>query len=544
MPTHPSAAVDTPATAGVARHDEHDFRLPRSFWRGRLLRLTGLLLVAVLLLRLGVGRHLANRTRAADAAARARGEPTSLAEVALPTVPNADNAWVAQMAAAALAVPGVDSPRTSNLVYSEAPPYGPNWTALASGSERAHGPLFAAARQARALPRAAVRSQLNLTALLGLTPGWNQSRNLANLLADGATWAHLQGDDAEAVERLRDALYVGRSLRQDPTLISQLVGMGVEALTCHGTMVIAPGLRPGAADPGSSAARAGVRGLIAELLDESAARAGLPAALTVERLAGAEQVRAEGEKTWAIRPLAEAEVTRATTNGTLAADAARAASWPNAQAVLRREAYEPVPSGGSPGGGGGRAAPPEVPRYSRWFQTSGRSLARSVKLQFRGLGERRMAATSLAAQLYRADHGRWPDRLQDLVPDYLPAVPADPFAADGRPLGYVVKSSALPGGADRPLVYYEEGPQDTDPNPQGETPFWDEPKYSWYGGLVGGRRNEAVRQYRDLTRFRLPGVPAVDDASGMTTPPTLAPAGPATPASGPASAPAATAEPR
>jgi hypothetical protein len=46
--------------------------------------------------------------------------------------------------------------------------------------------------------------------------------------------------------------------------------------------------------------------------------------------------------------------------------------------------------------------------------------------------ELRCAAAALAAELYRLAKGHWPERLDDLVPDYLPAVPTDPF--DGRPL--------------------------------------------------------------------------------------------------------------
>ncbi len=42
------------------------------------------------------------------------------------------------------------------------------------------------------------------------------------------------------------------------------------------------------------------------------------------------------------------------------------------------------------------------------------------------------AATALATERYRLAKGRWPERLDELVPDYLPAVPGDPF--DGKPL--------------------------------------------------------------------------------------------------------------
>lgn len=43
----------------------------------------------------------------------------------------------------------------------------------------------------------------------------------------------------------------------------------------------------------------------------------------------------------------------------------------------------------------------------------------------------------LALSSYAADHGGHPEILTALIPDYLPAVPADPLAPDGRTLTYV-----------------------------------------------------------------------------------------------------------
>jgi hypothetical protein len=65
----------------------------------------------------------------------------------------------------------------------------------------------------------------------------------------------------------------------------------------------------------------------------------------------------------------------------------------------------------------------------------------------------RCAEAAMAAERYRlANKGRWPDKLADLVPKYLSAVPFDPF--DGRPLRYarhndvVVMYSVGPDGKD------------------------------------------------------------------------------------------------
>jgi hypothetical protein len=46
----------------------------------------------------------------------------------------------------------------------------------------------------------------------------------------------------------------------------------------------------------------------------------------------------------------------------------------------------------------------------------------------------RCAVAAFAVERYRRRHGHWPDSLAALVPEFLPAVAADPF--DGQPLRY------------------------------------------------------------------------------------------------------------
>jgi len=73
------------------------------------------------------------------------------------------------------------------------------------------------------------------------------------------------------------------------------------------------------------------------------------------------------------------------------------------------------------------------------------SYGRFVTQQYRGKAERRLAATALALRLYAADHGgSYPKTLDELVPNYLPAVPTDPFATGSRPLKYSAADPAAP----------------------------------------------------------------------------------------------------
>jgi hypothetical protein len=83
--------------------------------------------------------------------------------------------------------------------------------------------------------------------------------------------------------------------------------------------------------------------------------------------------------------------------------------------------------------------------------------------------ELRSAAAALAVERFRRRHGRWPERLEDLVPDYLDRVPADPY--DGAPLrlrkladGLVIYSVGANGQDDGGdvdiLLHLDRGGQD------------------------------------------------------------------------------------
>lgn len=68
---------------------------------------------------------------------------------------------------------------------------------------------------------------------------------------------------------------------------------------------------------------------------------------------------------------------------------------------------------------------------------------------FRQLATRRMTAAAIAIRLYQADHGKRPDSLEALAPDYLASVPTDPYIGD-QPIGYKPKGVV-------PKTEYEAG---------------------------------------------------------------------------------------
>ncbi len=454
-----------------------------------------LIIVLLLVVRLIWGHYTAAALHAEVAQLRARGEPLYAADFAFVDLSDNENAAKYLMDAARAFAPNALPPRTTNLSYGNYPPYGDRWMAASEASERAHGNLFALAREARRHPRAQWKTKplaAPLTAAPGLVNTLNASRNLANILGDGAEYAHFTGDDVEALARLRDILHLARSLRQDETLIASLVGIGIDALACSAAMSIAPGLRfDDNATPGMDV-RGATREIIADLLDEAFLHTAMAQSFRFERAMTHEMRQSAGADTWVIRPLADVQLVREHRNFDIYIEAAALPNKPQVTDALARLTREQPNAAGRN----------EIPRYSRWFGMD-MYVDRYFETWFRVTAERRMTAVSLAVQMFRADHGRWPNALGELVPQYLPAVPLDPFT-DGKPLGYVVPRGVLPGGGDRPLVFHTGGDLDAGPYP--------EPSYSWEGdrrpGVTAGTRKD-LWQYRDLARF----VPATQPAS-------------------------------
>ncbi len=85
--------------------------------------------------------------------------------------------------------------------------------------------------------------------------------------------------------------------------------------------------------------------------------------------------------------------------------------------------------------------------------------------------QNRLLIVALALQAYRADHGRYPDRLSELVPAYMAKIPVDLFALKGklryrRDDGKYVLWSVGPDGVD------DNGRPATDPTKSSASP-WD-----------------------------------------------------------------------
>jgi len=140
------------------------------------------------------------------------------------------------------------------------------------------------------------------------------------------------------------------------------------------------------------------------------------------------------------------------------------------------------------------------------------SLNRILETIRRIHAERDMAAMSLAAHVYRYEHGQWPSNLSDLASE-LPRVPIDPWGDGKQTLGYVLVKGGLPNGADRPLVFSRCRSRD------GLFFRTDEPEYSFYVNStarnVESPQSKEGGQFRDVARWTPPSA----RSAGPTTQP-------------------------
>jgi hypothetical protein len=473
-------------------------------WRSWSFRSILLLLLATLAVRLLWGRHVHRILTAQLEEIHRRGEPVVIEDFAPAHVPDADNAWHYQLRAAQALAPGVTSPRNGNDEFRNYPPYPAFWMKRAQASDQANAKMFALARQARAHTRVQFRDHFTSPMYAYTLPYLNSVRELANTLADGANYAQVRGDDAEAIERIFDLLYLARSLRHDQFFVSELTSIGIDLMALDATQIIAPGLHLSSGSTTRPASPAQIRKLIAQLLDEESDWAQFTRSLSMARLETLDYLRALAEETTVIRPLADAEALRANHYFDVYIRASTQRDFPTVQATLATLEDDDIHAHSALSTLSRNED--RIPRYSRWFDRWSRWGWRSCHAHMLVTVERRTTAVSLAAQLYHADHARWPQSLDELVPAYLPAVPTNPFQAGHHPLGYMIAHRPPPGLEERPLIYF-------DADKVNPGPIQPECMYGWQQTSTRYQGIDAYRQYRDLTRF-VPPPPSTQAVQG------------------------------
>ena len=376
----------------------------------------------------------------------------------------------------------------------------------------ANGKAFTLARQARQHQRFDWGLTVQLFASNGLSSRLNAVRTLANTLGDGAEYAHEMGDDVAALEAIRDIRHISMGVRDEPMLVSDLVGIGTEAVALSRLNEITPGLRIAPED--DAAARAGNADAVRAAANPTTRRASPPRRLTPanvavhrgvagRRGAQARMARAcSGERAflqdmaadphntrWLIRPMWRLDAPRVDEPMGAAMEAAAQPTWPAALDSLRA-ARARLPGTPAPPmsvfwptavrRGPAKRQPIDFTRLLSQDAGAGLTTGRAIDQNWRVATERRLAAVGLAVRLYQAEHDRWPVSIDELVPKYLPRGRPDPMAADGSGLRYLLVRGGLPGGGDRPIAYRAGTDGVFGTTPLAQMPK--EPLYSWVSG--------------------------------------------------------------
>jgi hypothetical protein len=260
-------------------------------------------------------------------------------------------------------------------------------------------------------------------------------RTVGKLLAVAVSYHHLRGDDAAAIQTLRDGFALADALDQGHTIIDHVTALALDHFYLSKTQEILLDLKMSSSRGGADAAE--IRDLIRYLLDEQAQVRCFQWALYGER-AGyiylAENLDRLYPRTlrWRVQSIVQRPWLR---RGMLRvirryAALAQAGTKDNYFAALevfpKQDDTQTFMEAVFLGEMGGLVV--------------GVADVRELEFDFRTRVQRRLAATALAMKLYERDHGHPPAALADLVSDYLPAVLNDPFDPSGGPIRYAPKS--------------------------------------------------------------------------------------------------------
>ena len=349
---------------------------------------------------------------------RAKGEPTTLAELAPPPVPEEENAAVLlEKAFAKIEARWAEEPE--GWIYSLLTGPEPDFEKFAE-AVAAQAEAIDLTREALERPRC--RFTLDYSAgpameLRHLTA----LRDLAHLFAAEALLRSHQGKAAEAAESLVHTFDLVRATDEEPIFISKLISMvvlsiGIKALKKIERATLLP-----------DDAR---RKLISRLGRLDLHRAATHA-LTWERiLTCCAFGRARGGERISMIPawygrwglVYVRDEAKLLPIATWMVDASRLASWealPKMEPLYRQQSDV-------------------VAKHTCLTLDGGHNAYASF---VKGMALRDAVRLGLACELCRSARGKWPDKLQDMVPDFLPDVPPDPFSE--KPFVYRRKGGRL-----------------------------------------------------------------------------------------------------
>jgi hypothetical protein len=415
---------------------EEDLPRPRPWWRRVLRRVVKSLAVAAIGIAISLGVRHYRAVKALDEATAAldAAEPgwrLKDIEAARATVPDARNGARVVVAAAGQLPSGWPSEEFSERLGQVTAPKQLAPAAFALLAKELDGvqPALQEARKLADLPNGRHRLTFVRNVMATLLPDQQEARRVTQLLAYDAMRQAQAGDLKQALVSCRAALNAGRSLGDEPLLISLLVRIACVASACHAAefalsqgepppdelMALQRLLQHEAAFPGLLLATRGERAMMHEMLDALESGDVSFGEFQNGRKSATLQERALG---WWVRdtlradhPRALAMMTRRITEVQL----------PPHEQIAAETAFEAEV----------RALPPKEALATRLLLPAVQKVGAAER---RRLAHVRSMIAAVAAERYRHEHKTWPESLDQLTPDLLTEVPLDPF--DGRPLRY------------------------------------------------------------------------------------------------------------
>lgn len=413
-------------------------------WRRLGIALAILLALVILLwLFLSLTGRAAVRNRLA--VMKAAGEPTSLAEYEArrPAIPDDENSALVILALAdeleQLAKEHGYSRTLPVLGKADMPPWGEPWpremfdVVEAFVGEQAE--IIQQLEPIHDMLQGRFPIDLTVPPLKILLPNLAPLRTAAKLEQLAAVRDAGEGDVNGAMARCRTIMNMASSVRGDPFLVSSLVSIAIEALAVQ---TIERALAVGGAEPELTEATQA-------LLRDHELNNAFPNGIKGERLG---QMAIHGDvRERGIEAFSDGQGQGITLpaggkylfGGWLSLNQAKMMDLldPLIEAMNKpREALKAA-----------RELEQRIDELSLWYgvtKIATPSLSSAVALWVRHTAHLRCATVALAAERFRMAEGRWPKSLDELVPEYIDAVPVDPF--DEEPLRYKVE-------ADRIVIY-------------------------------------------------------------------------------------------
>jgi len=419
-------------------------------------RLWALAIIVVLLL-LALALYWARRTSPVAQVGRelarlkSMGEPVTFADLIPPVPPKQDGTLFYQQAIAQLEIAQKRLPQPvwdSVYEFISRQPQKPFKLSDVQKVLREVEPALKTLRQALNFPHMRMvnwdAAEENPAGIL--FPHFSRFREFARLLCAEGLWRKRQGDMDGAVESIMTAMKLVRRMNDEPLLLSFLVQGAIFAITFNGLQRILED-----ADASPKAYRALMAELKAWDIDRNFVRA-----LQGERVfsivacqwAQKESLRElqklmneysntlhinlsiwlSGKKTF----IAKNELVMLQYHEALLSLARKGApyDWTNLERLEKqwqKEVDRPAPSFSL---GALKLTWDDNALVKMLFFDWSRAMQRAADCH----ALQRLGQVAIALRLYRHEHGRYPETLEELVPKYLPSLPVDPF--DGKPLRY------------------------------------------------------------------------------------------------------------